>query len=218
MAFIKIGFMTIILVSLLSAQDSLEVKLIADWEKIQRSDPKTTVFEKQKDRLYKFSTKYFEFNGTLRLLNAFVESNPYDTLFPYRGTLEVELLGMPKDFMEKYHMSYAHWNQSNFLHYQRSTGKWVTTQQYSKLRYEMNQAAFPAKTPFIEYFREYIFYFVLLFIIVVAILFMNSIKGNLELLRLLTKSNNELLKQLLSAQKKTDNLSESPSLNKKAPE
>lgn len=66
--------------------------LIQAWEKQQKADPKTVVFEKLKDRHYKFKTSYFPYDGELSIKNLVYGDLGGDADFEYSlGAVQVEL-------------------------------------------------------------------------------------------------------------------------------
>jgi len=108
-----------------------EESLIETWEKFQENDPKTITFEKLDKNLYHFKTERFPFDGELKILNVTVDeqSSGFEDEFVL-GVVEVELVNLPKDFMEKYSYSYSAWVQDNILYYDKEEGKWLSVEKY----------------------------------------------------------------------------------------
>ncbi|MEW6619076.1 MAG: hypothetical protein AB1422_06995 [bacterium] len=112
--------------SILSAQPT-EEGLLKAWEELQKNDPKTVVFEKIKERCYKFKTEWFPFDGELKVLNIIVDDTyaHFEGGY-YRGTIEVELVGLPDDILKKYSYSHSMWCSKNSLCFDNKIGKWLT--------------------------------------------------------------------------------------------
>jgi hypothetical protein len=110
---------------------TLEESLLKTWEEIQKEDPKIVKFEKLEDNKYRFKTIRFPFDGELIVLNVGTEdnrtSNQYGSL---EGYVEVELVGLPENFIRKYSHSYYSWSQNNRLHWDENTEKWIPSKLY----------------------------------------------------------------------------------------
>jgi hypothetical protein len=108
-----------------------EAGLLAAWEQAQRSDSKTTRFEKLKDREYRFATSRFPFDGQLVVRNLVIDDFPQvETEGISTGTVEVELQGVTQDFYRTFGVSYARWNQSNTLYWNAKLGQWLSPERY----------------------------------------------------------------------------------------
>jgi len=118
-------------ISLAASAEPREKTLVETWEAIQKSDPKTVVFEKLEENTYKFRTERFPFDGILRVLNVSIDDRMSDSEYGYiMGVVEVELVDLPRDFMEKYSYSYSMWAQNNMLYYDKETKKWLSNKDY----------------------------------------------------------------------------------------
>jgi hypothetical protein len=107
-----------------SAQPSKE-SLIQAWEKIQKSDPETVVFEKIADNSYKFKTNRFPFDGELRILNVAIDDRLAGSEFGIKmGIIEHELVGLSDEDIKKYEHSYSIWKANNTLYYDSDTNAW----------------------------------------------------------------------------------------------
>jgi hypothetical protein len=105
--------------------------LIAAWEQEQKTDPKTSTFEKIKDGQYHFVTTQFPFDGTLQVRNVFIDDpRAADIYSASTGTVEIELYGVNEDFYRTYATSYARWNQSNTLYWLPKSQKWLSATDY----------------------------------------------------------------------------------------
>jgi hypothetical protein len=108
-----------------------EESLIETWEGFQKSDPKTLVFEKLSEDLYRFKTERFPFDGELKILNVTVDEQTASFEGGFiLGVVEVELLDLPEDFLEKYSYSYSAWIQDNILYYDTEEEKWLSAEEY----------------------------------------------------------------------------------------
>lgn len=116
-----------ICVSPLHAQPTGE-SLIQAWEKIQKSDPKVVAFEKLGDNHYKFKTDYFPFDGELRIKGVIMDDvgtrQENDYIF---GTVQVELVGLPANFLQQYSYNYSVWSRNNTLFYDKKAGNWISS-------------------------------------------------------------------------------------------
>lgn len=108
-----------------------EESLIETWEGLQKSDQKTLIFEKLSDDRYRFKTERFPFDGELKILNVTVDkqTSSFEREF-ILGVVEVELLNLPKDFLEKYSYSYSTWIQDNILYFDTEEEKWLSDEEY----------------------------------------------------------------------------------------
>lgn len=121
------------------AEKPSKESLLAAWEKMQKDDPYTVAFEKTKEQgIYNFETTIFPFKGKVKVVNELIEKNPayyygdfrdYDKKLPdgdYIGIVEVELLGVAKEFAGKFRYSYETWERGNALYYHADAKKWYT--------------------------------------------------------------------------------------------
>ena len=128
---LKIILFLVFCISLSLLAKPREETLIKTWEAIQKSDPKTVIFEKLEENTYKFKTERFPFDGILKVLNVSIEDRMSDSEYGYiMGVVEIELVDSPRDFMEKYSYSYSMWAQNNMLYYDKETEKWLSNKDY----------------------------------------------------------------------------------------
>ena len=126
------------------AEKPSKESLLAAWEQMQKDDPYTVAFENTKEQeIYNFETTIFPFKGKIKVLNELIEKKPgyyygdfreYNEKLPdgdYIGIIEVELLGVEKEFAGKYRYSYATWERANALYYHADTKKWYTSEQWT---------------------------------------------------------------------------------------
>lgn len=117
-------------VSPLHAQPTGE-SLIQAWEKIQKSDPKVLTLEKLGDNSYKFKTEHFPFDGELRVKGVIMDDigtrQENDYIF---GTVQVELVGLPPNFLQQYSYNYSIWSRNNTLYYDKKVGNWISSKQF----------------------------------------------------------------------------------------
>ena len=129
--------------------DALEQSLLEAWEQVQKNDRRTVVFEQvepgspqasvdlkgetARSREYRFHTKWFPFDGRLRVVNVAVgdQQQWYGQQTPVMGVVEVQLEGLDDDFMTRHAQSYSMWQQTNMLYHDPRTGRWVTMDEYA---------------------------------------------------------------------------------------
>lgn len=128
--FLVMGLLFMLVPTILLALPT-EESLIKAWESFQKEDPKTIIFEKVSKNRYRFKTERFPFDGELRILNITVDEQTasFEGGFVL-GVVEVELIDLPKDFLEKYSYSYSAWIQDNILYYDKEEEKWLSADEY----------------------------------------------------------------------------------------
>jgi hypothetical protein len=184
-----------------------EESLIEAWEKIQKKDPKTIAFKKLSENLYHFKTERFPFDGKLKILNVTVdEQTPSFEGGFVLGVVEVELLDLPEDFLEKYSYSYSTWIQDNILYYDKEEEKWLSDEEYYREMEEKMPTGF-----FFDILNYLPFLFLVLIIIILVIVFNVQQRNRKHLsythalsekqVQLLEKTN-KLLSQVLKELKK----------------
>jgi len=122
-----------------------EASLLQAWETAQRRSPGTEVLERTGDRRYRFKTSRFPFDGELVVLNLLIEPLPLDEEPGYTGTVEVELAGLPGDVKSRYVQSFARWQASHALFYDRGRGGWLTAEAWREARTKQLRGAFGAE-------------------------------------------------------------------------
>ena len=106
--------------------------LIQAWEKQQKADQKTIVFEKLKDRHYKFKTSYFPYDGELTIKNLVYGDLGGDADFDYSlGAVQVELSGFDKNLVKQYGYIYSMWDNTNTLYFDKKNFKWLSNKEYA---------------------------------------------------------------------------------------
>lgn len=150
-----------------------EKSLIETWEDFQKEDPKTIIFEKISGKRYHFKTERFPFDGELKILNLTVDeqTSSFEGGF-ILGVVEVELVDLPKDFLEKYSYSYSAWIQDNILYYDTGEEKWLSDDEY----YGKMKEKIP--TSFLFDILNYLPFLFLFFIIVILIIAFNVQQKN----------------------------------------
>ncbi len=150
-----------------------EESLIEAWESFQKRDPKTLTFEKLSKNRYRFKTERFPFDGELKILNVTVDkqTSSFEGGF-ILGVVEVELVNLPKDFLEKYSYSYSAWIQDNILYYDTEEEKWLSDEEYYGRMKEKIPASF-----FLD-ILNYLPFLFLLFVIFILIIAFNVQKKN----------------------------------------
>jgi hypothetical protein len=110
-----------------------EASLREAWEKKQREDPKTEVFEKLAEDRYRFKTARFPFDGELRVLSADVGDPvefPGDEGF-VMGTVNVELVGAGEELTRLHPQGYGLWTATHTLYFDEKGGRWLTAKEFS---------------------------------------------------------------------------------------
>ncbi len=114
-----------------AAEKPSEESLIKAWEQIQKSNPDTVMFDKIKDRHYKFKITLIPFDGELKINDATIDAammmGPYNNYI--MAVLDVELVGLPKETIMK-NRKYAIWARSNTLYYDKKAGKWLSLEEF----------------------------------------------------------------------------------------
>lgn len=136
---LRLTALTILYISMIltSSASSLHAQptddsLIQAWEKQQKADPKTIVFEKLKDRHYKFKTSYFPYEGELSIKNLVYGDLGGDADFDYSlGAVQVELSGFDKNLVKQYGYVYSMWDSTNTLYFDKKNSKWLSTKEYA---------------------------------------------------------------------------------------
>lgn len=137
-SFFAVVFLFFSAFSALAAGAPSKEILISFWEAQQKAGVETVVFEKTDAAgIYNFETTFFPYKGRLKLLNAAVSklSGSYYSNI-YNGIIEVSLLDAPKDFMEKYAMSYAAWREQSRYYYDTKKAIWFPAGDWGDYFYE----------------------------------------------------------------------------------
>lgn len=116
-----------------AASGPTEASLREAWERVQREDPKTDIFQKVSEDTYRFKTKRFPFDGELRLLSVEV-GGPID--YPdgegfTTGTVNAELVGGAEEIYRLHPQAYGLWAASHSLYYDSGKGRWLTAKEFS---------------------------------------------------------------------------------------
>jgi hypothetical protein len=164
--FITISLLLLFVPAILFALPT-EESLIKAWEGFQKSDPKTLAFEKLSKNRYRFKTERFPFDGELKILNVTVDEqvSGFEGGF-ILGIVEVELVDLPEDFLERYSYSYSAWIQNNILYYDKEDKKWLSAEEY----YSRMKEKVPASFLFdILNYLPFLFLFLVIVILLIAI-------------------------------------------------
>jgi uncharacterized membrane protein len=144
-----------------------EASLLQAWETAQRRSPGTEVLERTGDRRYRFKTSRFPFDGELVVLNLLIEPLPLDEEPGYTGTVEVELAGLPGDVKSRYVQSFARWQASHTLFYDRGRGGWLTAEAWREARTKQLRGAFGAEPGLWGFLSANLFWILFLVLLVV---------------------------------------------------
>jgi cbb3-type cytochrome oxidase subunit 3 len=181
-----------------------EESLIEAWESFQKRDSKTLIFEKISKNHYRFKTERFPFDGELKILNVTVDkqTSSFEGGF-ILGVVEIELINLPKDFLEKYSYSYSAWIQDNILYYDTEEEKWLSDDEY----YGRMKEKIP--TSFFLDILNYLPFLFLLFIIFILIIAFNIQKKNkryLDYAHDLSEKQMQLIEKSLKMEQKSNKL------------
>jgi hypothetical protein len=183
--------------------------LLPAWENIQKSDPKTLVFDKIAEDRYKFKTEHFPFEGELKVLNINIDDRWSDQEFgTIMGVIEIELVDLPEDFLQKHSYSYSIWSQNNMLYYDKKSEQWLSSKEYyalSQKKYNLN--------PFTSIFRYLpvdITTIIFIVIIIIIIFYLSKIQKKNEKYinnaQDMTKKSLELIHKSLALSEETNKL------------
>src|SRR5574341_2480610 len=150
-----------IFVPALRAQPT-EESLIQAWENVQKQDPETITFKKLESRRYVFNTKRFPFDGELKILNVSIDASSWDVEDRNTiGVVEVELVRLPQDFLQKFGRSYSFWEKNNTLFYDKKDGRWLSSREFqSKMAREAKSLPASSLMFLSGYFWVIIFVFI----------------------------------------------------------
>jgi cbb3-type cytochrome oxidase subunit 3 len=181
-----------------------EESLIEAWESFQKRDSKTLIFEKISKNHYRFKTERFPFDGELKILNVTVDkqTSSFEGGF-ILGVVEIELINLPKDFLERYSYSYSAWIQDNILYYDTEEEKWLSDDEY----YGRMKEKIP--TSFFLDILNYLPFLFLLFIIFILIIAFNIQKKNkryLDYAHDLSEKQMQLIEKSLKMEQKSNKL------------
>jgi hypothetical protein len=186
--------------------DSSASSALSDWELIQKNDPKTVTFSKTGERTYTLSTKYFDYSGTIKVTAVEIEESEFDTAFPYRATIEVELEKRLKNKDQEYGHGYYRWQSLGSLHFNHASGHWVTTAEYSKIlqktMLERQHQEEQKENSFANRMKPLYPLIVWCIVILLCMAFFNSLYQNVKLLRVYQKEIIAQLKMLNERMKK----------------
>jgi hypothetical protein len=176
----------------------LEASALAAWEQIQKNDPKVVTFTKTGERTYAFSSKYFDYTGTIKVTAVDIEEGyGYDTAFPYRASIDVDLEKRLKNECEDFGRGFYRWQSLGSLHFYRDSNRWVTTVEYSKIiqktMREQQQREEKKEKALGNRLRPFYSIAVLLLLIVLGFSFFNSLYHNVKLIGVYQK---EIIVQL----------------------
>ena len=180
------------------AGDTLETSALAAWEQIQKSDPKVVTFNRTGERTYDFSSRYFDYSGTIKVTAVDIEDGfGYDTAFPYRASIDVELGKRSKNECEDFSHGYYRWAQLNSLNFCRATGRWITMTEYAKIQQktmlERQRLEEKKENALGSKLKPLYSLIVLLILIVLCFSFFNSLYHNVKLIGVYQK---EIIAQL----------------------
>lgn len=118
------------------AHSSDRDNLLLAWENIQKNNPQVESFNKISEGKYKIKFSVLPFDGELDVLTYdtedvdfdYVKDNPYTK----RGYVNVDLVGADEKTLIKYGRSYSNWYTSNTLYQNKESGKWISSNEYTK--------------------------------------------------------------------------------------
>jgi hypothetical protein len=181
-----------------------EESLIEVWESFQKEDPKTIIFEKLSKNRYHFKTERFPFDGELEILNITVDeqTSSFEGGFVL-GVIEVELLNLPEDFLEKYSYSYSAWIQNNILYYDKEEEKWLSDEEYyGKMKEKIPTSFFLD----ILNYLPFLFLFFIIILIIIAFSIQKKNKRYLEHAYDLNEKQMQLIEKSIKLSQKSNKL------------
>lgn len=107
-----------------------QASLIKAWEQVQKDDPETDTFEKVGERSYRFKTHRFPFDGELKVLKATANESEYSDEAWASGVIEYDLVGLSEEVEKKYEHSFANWQATNTLYFDREGKNWLSYDEY----------------------------------------------------------------------------------------
>jgi hypothetical protein len=175
-----IAFLSVVMVicalSLTIAQPT-EENLIKAWEKLQKEDPHTLLFQKVEKNLYRFKTDQFPFDGELRILNVIIDDRmrgyEYGSVM---GVIEVELVDLPEDILQKYSYSYSLWVTSNTLFYDEESQEWLTPSEYYAKTLPHTSRSQTVLSNLTGYLSTCGYLFILIVVLVIIFLFIHNVQ------------------------------------------
>jgi hypothetical protein len=171
-----------------------EESLIQAWENIQKKDPKTVVFEYLSPGNYHFKTERFPFDGELKVLNVTIDERMESYDYGYiMGVVEVELVDLPEDFLEKYSYSYSTWIQNNMLYYDEENEKWLSTKEYYGQIKEKIPSGYLMDV--FNYAPSFIFFFLFLFLLIIVFVIQRKNRKYLDFAQDLNKRQMEIVEE-----------------------
>lgn len=103
-----------------------EETLLREWESVQKRDPRVEKFEKTHERVYRFKTSRFPFDGELKVLNVVLDPTTYRQEYGVStGIVEIELVGWPEEMQRKYYQSHRSWCELNSFVFDPTRSHWV---------------------------------------------------------------------------------------------
>ena len=108
---------------------------LESWERVQRSDPQVTRFEKIGDRRYSFATKRFPYDGELQVVNVAIDDlglDADDVVGSRIAIVEVELVGLSDELRRRHIQSIGLWERNNTLYYDVETNSWLSFSEWQQ--------------------------------------------------------------------------------------
>lgn len=170
----------LLLISFSSAKTPKE-DLILAWEKNIKSDSTTLHFEKIANNKYRYKSTYFSYDGDLEILNIHIQDENLNPKFPLKGIVEVNLLKMTRDSIQKHEMSYAYWRQFHTLRYYKPQSRWLSSEEFNSKSNEYYDCGLTDRYNPLQDYLPYAFLFLLSIITIAIMRFMSAMKMQLEI-------------------------------------
>lgn len=105
--------------------------LLSAWEASQRNLPLVAELTKQGEDAYHIKFAKLPFEGTLQILSVDInDMGNHNNDITHYGYVEIDLVNLPKDFIQKYEHSYYKWKDDHNLYFNSKTQQWLDTKAY----------------------------------------------------------------------------------------
>jgi hypothetical protein len=110
--------------------------LITAWENYVKNRPDTEEFKKVGKDVYKFKSKKFDYDGTIKVIDTMIGDAKVQNKDFKSGIIQIELPGLSPEISKK--VSYQDWRQNITLFmFDVENSKWLNYREYSQLTGKM---------------------------------------------------------------------------------
>ena len=131
---IVVGILSLIAVLYANDNDQ-KLQVIHSWESVMKSNEEIQLFEKVNDSTYKVESNENRYVGRILLLNVRIEEEFYDTAFPKRATVQIELMDQNDSGKASSRRGYNNLYNFGAFCYSKEQGKWITYKERRKIEY-----------------------------------------------------------------------------------